>query len=421
MQLQAVGSHFGVNFAALTHVGMRRGINQDCVLAAPALSRDQWTRQGHLFVVADGMGAHAAGELASKLATDIIVQTYRKHAGPPQEALVQAIQEANRQIHLRGQADDEFRGMGTTVCALVLLPGQAVLANVGDSRIYRLRQGVLEQLTFDHSLLWELRAAQNLHLGSDELVYIPRNVITRSLGPHPEVKVDVYALEDVQAGDVFVLCTDGLSGPVSDEMIGKVAALFPPDEAARLLVHLANYHGGPDNISVIVVRVDQIETQSSTSSRRKSGPIPAVVGAASALGTAVLASVAAWAWLVHRSVWAFAALVGALGVALVGLSATWRLGRRQADRPQEGILRTGPYQSAPAHPDEAFAETLGRALDDLLRRGMQEGWRVEWDKVRRFQEEGRQLMAQRLVTPAAQAFGQGFCRLMDQLFAPSSR
>ncbi|MCS7239354.1 MAG: protein phosphatase 2C domain-containing protein [Thermoguttaceae bacterium] len=420
MQLQAVGSHFGISFAAITHVGMRRGNNQDNVLAAPALTAEQWRKQGHLFVVADGMGAHAAGELASKLATDVVLQTYRKHPGPPQQALVEAIQEANRQIHLRGQADEEFRGMGTTVCALVLLPGRAVLANVGDSRIYRLRQGVLEQLTFDHSLLWELRAANSFGWGEDQLVGIPRNVITRSLGPHPEVKVDVYCLTDLQAGDTFVLCSDGLSGPVPDDQIGKVVALFPPAEAARLLVHLANYHGGPDNISVIVARVDKVEA-SPSGRTEKAKRLPIFAAALAAPSALLLAFLAAWVWFVHRTWWAFVALAGALVLGFLGVVPLLKAGRKRESLSEEGVLRVGPYQSAPASPDAPFAEALARALDDLLRRGMQEKWRVEWEKVQKFYDEGRQLWAQGLVTRAAKAYGEGFCRLMDQLFTPSSK
>src|SRR5687767_7575345 len=145
-------------YAAETDVGMRRSNNQDSHGVVLAADVEGYLLRGHLFIVADGMGAHAAGELASKLAVDGISHLYHKHREfSPPEALVAAIQETNAEIHRRGEANADFHNMGTTTSALVLLPQGAFVGHVGDSRVYRLRGDNYEQLTFDHSLVWEIR------------------------------------------------------------------------------------------------------------------------------------------------------------------------------------------------------------------------------------------------------------------------
>ena len=217
-------------------------------------------------MVADGMGAHAAGELASKLAVDNIPHTYFKLRDLyPPAALRQAIRDANALIHAKGQSSIGFQGMGTTCSCLVLLPQGALVAHVGDSRVYRLRGHRLEQLTFDHSLVWEMAAAGQM-AEEDVPAYIPKNVITRSLGPHEIVNIDLEGPFDVAEGDVFLLCSDGLSGQISDEEIGALLHCLPPEEAVQTLVDLANLRGGPDNISVVVARV--VGGEPSASKRR---------------------------------------------------------------------------------------------------------------------------------------------------------
>ena len=209
-----------LEYAALSDLGLRRSNNQDSLAVVIAGGQAAWQQRGHLFMVADGMGAHAAGELASKMAVDCVPLTYQKMLdAPPPEALRHAIADANQQIHDRGQASDDFRGMGTTASTLVLLPQGAVVAHVGDSRVYRLRGQRFEQLTFDHSLVWEMSAAGNMP--EDEVPdYVPKNIITRSLGPNAEVEVDLEGPFPLEMGDTFLLCSDGLSGQVRDEEIG---------------------------------------------------------------------------------------------------------------------------------------------------------------------------------------------------------
>lgn len=250
-----------MDIAALSDIGMRRNSNQDnyCILQAPSLER--WETRGHLFAVADGMGAHAAGELASKVAVDQIPLVFSKLSHlPPEDALRRSLQEANAEIHRRGQANDEFRNMGTTCSALLLNGDGAWAAHVGDSRVYRMRGNVLEQLTFDHSLVWEMRQAGTLSEAEEASgSRIPRNVITRSLGPYPDVNVDLEGPFDVQPGDQFLLCSDGLTGQIEDSEIGALLQVLSPHEAARVLVDLANLRGGPDNITLIVLRITSPE------------------------------------------------------------------------------------------------------------------------------------------------------------------
>ena len=234
---------------------MRRSNNQDSHAVVLAGDEMGWCRRGHVFMVADGMGAHAAGELASKLAADNIPHTYNKllNLNPP-AAIAQSITSANELIHGRGQANADFSGMGTTCSTLLLLPQGALVAHVGDSRIYRLRGNQLEQLTFDHSLVWEMEA-QGMKTTGEGAMNIPKNVITRSLGPNAQVKIDLEGPLPIDIDDKYLLCSDGLTGPVSDEELGVILNCLPPEEAAQTLVDLANVRGGPDNITVLIAQI----------------------------------------------------------------------------------------------------------------------------------------------------------------------
>ncbi len=241
--------------AAATDTGMRRSNNQDSYAVVRASHEDSWRQRGHVFIVADGMGAHAVGELASKMACDLIPHTYMKaRTGTPADAIAKSFREVSTLIHNRASANREFQGMGTTCSALLLLPQGALVAHVGDSRVYRTRRDRIDQLSFDHSLVWEL--VRRNHLTSEQAnLSVPKNVITRSLGPEAEIEVDVEGPLAVELGDVYLLCSDGLSGPVDDREIGMFAANFHPRDACRYLVNLANVRGGLDNITVLIVRI----------------------------------------------------------------------------------------------------------------------------------------------------------------------
>ncbi|WP_435010309.1 PP2C family protein-serine/threonine phosphatase [Tundrisphaera lichenicola] len=241
--------------AAATDTGMRRANNQDSYKIVRASRPETWRQRGHVFVVADGMGAHAVGEMASKLACDNIPHNYVKAKScTPTEAITKAYKEVASLINGKATANKEFEGMGTTTSTLILLPEGALIAHVGDSRIYRVRNGRIDQLTFDHSLAWEL--VKRNHLTKEQaLKAVPRNVITRSLGPDPNVEVDIEGPYPLEPGDVFLLCSDGLSGPIEDHELGAFAANFHPKDACRYLLQLANLRGGHDNITVLIARI----------------------------------------------------------------------------------------------------------------------------------------------------------------------
>jgi protein phosphatase len=175
-------------------------------------------------------------------------------SGTPAESIVKTFREVSALIHSKAIANRDFQGMGTTSSALLLLPEGALIAHVGDSRVYRIRGGRIDQLSFDHSLVWEL--VRRNHLTSEQArLSVPKNVITRSLGPEAEIEVDIEGPLAVETGDVYLLCSDGLSGPVEDPELGAFAGRFHPEDACRYLVNLANLRGGLDNITVIVVRI----------------------------------------------------------------------------------------------------------------------------------------------------------------------
>jgi protein phosphatase len=241
--------------AAATDTGMRRSINQDSYTVVRSSKIESWKARGHIFMVADGMGAHAVGELASKLACDNIPHNYTKaKSGTPSEAIAKAYKEVGSLIHGKASANRDFQGMGTTCSTLLLLPDGALIAHVGDSRVYRVRNGRIDQLSFDHSLAWEL--VRRNHLSEEQAnKAVPRNVITRSLGPDPNIEVDIEGPLPVEIGDVFLLCSDGLSGLVENPELGAFAGNFHPKNACRYLLHMANLRGGNDNITVIIARI----------------------------------------------------------------------------------------------------------------------------------------------------------------------
>jgi protein phosphatase len=249
-----VGSGTTLQYSDVSDIGLRRHKNQDSHAVLAPWSREQFRRTGWLFVVADGMGAHAAGETASDLAAKTVPQAYQRLAArSPPLALVSSIRQANDLIHQQGEASAELRGMGTTCTALAILPRGALVGHVGDSRAYRIRGQTIEQFTRDHSLAWEVEERG----GSPTAT--PKNIITRSLGPHPNVLIDWEGPFDVEEGDTFVVCSDGLSGQVADEEIGLVAGSLAPADAVATLLGLALVRGAPDNVTVIVARAGRHE------------------------------------------------------------------------------------------------------------------------------------------------------------------
>jgi len=241
----------GLAFAERTHPGLKRSKNEDAVghLLTP------W---GGVFVVADGMGGHRTGEVAARLAVEGILGHFQE-AEPSPKALLEAFERANARIHQEAQRP-ENRGMGTTATCLLLDLPYALVAHVGDSRAYLLRGEEFTLLTEDHSWVAE-RVRQGLLTLEEARTHRWRNVITNALGSFPQARVDLLGLK-LSPGDTFLLCSDGLSGVLEDRTLKEVLKNFPPEEAARRLVELANEWGGPDNISAIVVRVPEELPQS---------------------------------------------------------------------------------------------------------------------------------------------------------------
>ncbi len=239
-----------------TDVGRVRANNQDQLLVT-----------AELFAVADGMGGHAAGEVASLTAVEALKATFQRKGGT--EGLVEAAHQANRSIWERGQGDPELHGMGTTLVAVALVnednEDRLAIINVGDSRVYLLRQGELEQLTTDHSLVQEL--VDDGQLSEVEATVHPqRHVLTRALGVDSVVNVDVLQLLPLK-GDRLMLCSDGLPRELTDlQMASVMRRLADPGDAARELVSAAMNRGGNDNITVVVVDVVDDDDLSLTAS-----------------------------------------------------------------------------------------------------------------------------------------------------------
>jgi protein phosphatase len=254
-----VASSARVLVAGETNVGMKRTHNEDNF----DLLEDE-----KLFLVADGMGGHASGEVASKLAIETLRDFFLSTAQDPEATwpykmdksrgyeenrLITGIKLANLRIHEHQQREPKLRGMGTTMVAILIIDEGVLVAHVGDSRVYRLRQGHLEQLTEDHSLLNDYIKMKRL--SEEEIANFPhKNVIVRALGMKDTVKVDTR-LDAPQVGDVYLLCSDGLSGPVTDAEILEIASSTPDLKlAASRLIERANANGGPDNVTVVCAK-----------------------------------------------------------------------------------------------------------------------------------------------------------------------
>jgi serine/threonine protein phosphatase PrpC len=224
---------------ALTDIGLHRKTNEDTFVVAPPL-----------FAVCDGMGGAQAGEVASGLAAETLAAAVA--AGRP---LLAAAEEANAAVFRRASDDREHAGMGTTLTAVVIAADTGHFVHIGDSRAYLLRAGALEQLSEDHSLVGEM--VRDGRLSAEEAAAHPhRSILSRALGTEPLARIDEFEV-DLQAGDVLLLCSDGLSGAVPAEAIKKALGRAAPDDAAAKLIAEARKHGGPDNITAVVLRFDE--------------------------------------------------------------------------------------------------------------------------------------------------------------------
>lgn len=248
-----------IEVASITDVGMKRNHNEDNFGVVA---------EENLYVVADGMGGHSSGEVASKIAVEELAEFFRmtsrdqdatwpykmdRARNYDENRLATGIKLANMRIHEQSSADPKLRGMGTTIVSVYFAGNTAYVGHVGDSRVYRFSRGELKQVTEDHSLLNDYLKSKKL--SPEEIEAFPhKNVIVRALGMKDTVQVDVVRVEPLE-GDIFLLCSDGLSGMVPDAMIKDTLTKTPDlDAASKHLIDQANANGGLDNVTCVLVR-----------------------------------------------------------------------------------------------------------------------------------------------------------------------
>jgi PPM family protein phosphatase len=238
-----------LEITGLTHPGQIREMNED-----------HWAHQtvqgGELVMVADGMGGHRTGEIASSLATQALLSSMEELKGTPPETLPRAMQRSNFAVYQQSARRAESRGMGTTMTAAFVDGNAAIIGHVGDSRAYLVRDGQITQLTRDHSWVAE-KVRQGLLTEAEARDHKWRNVITNALGSRPQLRLDLFGIE-LRDDDLLLLCSDGLSNMLSDTNMLEIMLNDPTatlEATAQQLVDAANAAGGPDNISVVLVRV----------------------------------------------------------------------------------------------------------------------------------------------------------------------
>jgi serine/threonine protein phosphatase PrpC len=274
--------------AGLTDPGLRRQTNEDAWSGPPPnLTPEQVATKGLLYLVADGVGGHRGGDVASQMAVQMVQQLYYADPNPDVAAsLTAAIQEANRRIYHQGISQPEQFGMSTTLTAAVIRGNDLFIANVGDSRTYLLRNGQAHQMTVDHTWVEERRRA-GLLTDQEAANHPQRNVITRSLGNALEVQVDVFGPHRLMPGDRILLCTDGLSDLLSDaEMAAVGSGTADLASAVRRMVHLARQRGAPDNVTAVLVSTDGVA--------RPAPSLLPVVGTVAALVVMGMALLVTW-------------------------------------------------------------------------------------------------------------------------------
>ena len=279
--------------------GMVRETNQDSFFL-------DMTPQGALALVADGMGGHVSGELASRKARDALVQALKGGSKYPPLAMAQAVGRANLDIFDYAAAHPGDHGMGTTLTVAVIDDHIAVIGHVGDSRAYLIRDGVITQLTRDHSWVAD-RVRQGLLSQDEAKRHQWRNIITNSVGTQPEVRLELSALT-LQPGDKLLLCTDGLTLLLPDDALLQVLERTPPEEAAHELVRRANERGSPDNVTALVLAVKEVIAQPKIYALPAETPVSVTLGEGAA-GLSTVEQAFSYqsrsAWLQRHSFWPY--------------------------------------------------------------------------------------------------------------------
>ncbi|MFN2241112.1 MAG: Stp1/IreP family PP2C-type Ser/Thr phosphatase [Anaerolineae bacterium] len=296
----------------LTDTGRVRSHNEDYVDYVVPPDPQQQARKGAIYLVADGMGGHQAGEVASRGAVELVSQRY--YADTSRDvgtSLVRAVQSANQQLYAQARSDPSKSGMGTTLVAAVTLGRKVYVANVGDSRAYLINKTNMTQITEDHSWVEE-QVRAGLLTQEQAKRHPQRNLVTRALGSKPAVDVDLFEGE-IGRGDTLLLCSDGLTGRVEDHEIAAIVRAHPPTEAARLLVAAANERGGSDNITVLIVSTEK----------------------EAAAAVAAVPPVAAAVREPARRRWLIPALVGGVAIVALVLGILWATGTLFGGKPTE--------------------------------------------------------------------------------------
>lgn len=432
-----------VQYASRTDVGMRRAANQDNLAVRMCTDFEEWSRCGHLFAVADGMGGHAVGDLASRITVSTLpLAYYKQEAADVSSRLRQAITAANKAINDKSRENREFEGMGTTCSVLSLSEAGAMIGHVGDSRVYRVRKGRIEQLTFDHSLQWEMirlgrATAENVEL------YHPRNVITRCLGPDLSVQIDVEGPFSVEPDDVFMLCSDGLTNHVNDDEIGLILSGLPPEKSSRLLIDLANCRGGSDNSTVIVVHIESYPAL--TVRLPDSSPLPAPAAASPAGGFPValmllmaLISLGLAGWTVSKGRPELSAIFAIAAFAAFLLSRYFRpepstVSRLppaplaplpddpHADPSMSSALRSSfrtspPYRMVDCQNPLALLKYLAEAQSELAQAARDSSWRVDFDELTQLGRQATAAMQSEKPDRAIRARARAIELLMKEIY-----
>lgn len=378
-------------YASRSDTGMKRQNNEDTCSITLCPEEQMWVTRGHLFAVADGMGGHEVGELASKTAIDTLPHVFYKSSQPTAAAaLREALTEANAAIHDIGMKNRDFHRMGTTCSSLLINAEGFIIGHVGDSRIYRIREERIDQLTFDHTVAWEQKLRQK-HNQSLEQVDSDKfgHVLTRCLGPEPQVQIDTEGPFEYLPGDVFVLCSDGIVKYLSDIELGTIAKYLPPAEAVRLMVNIANLRGGADNSTAIVVRISKQEGSTSSLPATQEFHLrsaPPVWAQPLLLFLALLCGIAAGVLSFNQ--WAIlAASIGLLGACfLLGAFLAGRERRRvltgeesESDAAdQSSTIFFRPYRTAALRLNDAIIEKFREAAFRLQATARDANWTPDW-------------------------------------------